>query len=94
MMPIHLGWFDMETMMTFKRLSSLTQDPSVVLTSLSKSPQDLLQASDIAVSHYFNYINYSRSKIGAMEEVEFVGIQATRCPNSTKRGELPCRRVQ
>jgi len=37
------GWFDMETMMTFKRLSSLTQDPSVVLTALSKSPHDLLQ---------------------------------------------------
>jgi len=36
-------WFDMETMMTFKRLSGLTQDPSVVLTALSKSPRDLLQ---------------------------------------------------
>jgi len=37
------GWFDMETMMTFKRLRSLTQDPSVVLTALAKSPQDLMQ---------------------------------------------------
>jgi len=37
------GWFDMEAMMTFKRLSSLTQDPSVVLTALAKSPRDLLQ---------------------------------------------------
>ena len=42
-----LGWFDMETMMTFKRLSSLTQDPSVVLMALAKSSNDLLQASDI-----------------------------------------------
>ena len=39
----YVGWFDMEAMMTFKRLSSLTQDPSVVLTALAKSPQDLLQ---------------------------------------------------
>lgn len=39
----HDGWFDMETMMTFKRLSSLTQDPSVVLKALAKSSQDLLQ---------------------------------------------------
>ncbi len=48
MMPTFpLGWFDMETMMTFKRLSSLTQDPSVVLMALAKSSNDLLQASDI-----------------------------------------------
>ena len=39
----YVGWFDMEAMMTFKRLSSLTQDPSVVLTALAKSPRDLLQ---------------------------------------------------
>jgi len=37
------GWFDMEMMMTFPRLLKLTTDPSVVLTALAKSPQDLLQ---------------------------------------------------
>ena len=39
------GWFDMETMMSFKRLRSLTEDPSVVLTAVAKSPRGLLQAS-------------------------------------------------
>ena len=40
-----LGWFDMDTMMTFPRLRSLTQNPNIVLTSLAKSPNDVLQAS-------------------------------------------------
>ena len=55
MMPTFLlvGWFDMDTMMTFKRLISLTQDPSVVLTALAKSPRDLLQASDYRSRQYY-----------------------------------------
>ena len=66
MMPTFpmVGWFDMETMMTFKRLRSLTQDPSVVLTALAKSPQDLMQvccqparSPARARPHYFHYIN-------------------------------------
>jgi len=40
------GWFDMETMMTFKRLRSLTEDPSVVLTAVAKSPRGLLQVEN------------------------------------------------
>lgn len=45
-MELEDGWFDMETMMTFKRLKSLTKDPSVVLTAVAKSPRDLLQVEN------------------------------------------------
>ena len=45
-MELEDGWFDMETMMTFKRLRSLTEDPAVVLTALAKSPRDLLQVEN------------------------------------------------
>ena len=54
------GWFDMETMMTFKRLRSLTEDPSVVLTAVAKSPRGLLQASvsfSPRTTHYFDIIH-------------------------------------
>jgi len=40
------GWFDMEMMMTFPRLKSLTEDPNIVLTSLAKSSNDLLQVEN------------------------------------------------
>jgi len=40
------GWFDMDTMMTFPRLRSLTQNPNIVLTSLAKSPNDVLQVEN------------------------------------------------
>ena len=53
-----LGWFDMATMMTFKRLRSLTEDPSVVLTALSKSSRDLLQASG---NPHYNTLYYIRN---------------------------------
>lgn len=40
------GWFDMEMMMSFPRLRSLTQDPNIVLTSLAKSSNDVLQVEN------------------------------------------------
>ena len=58
-----LGWFDMDSMMSFKRLGSLTQDPSVVLAALSKSSNGLLQAGDKYCSHYFDCVNYRRYSV-------------------------------
>ena len=38
--------------MSFPRLRSLTQDPNTVLTSLAKSPNDVIQASKISYDSY------------------------------------------
>lgn len=73
MMPtFSKGWFDMETMMTFKRLSSLTQDPSVVLMALAKSPNDLLQASETCRRFFISSTTFfsRRLRIGAVAWVE------------------------
>lgn len=40
------GWFDMDSMLTFKRLRSLTTDGKVVLEALQKSPHGLLQVEN------------------------------------------------
>ena len=38
--------------MSFPRLRSLTQDPNIVLTSLAKSSNDVIQASKISYDSY------------------------------------------
>merc|ERR1719153_1269295 len=37
------GWIPMETMMTFKRLQSLTRDPDHVMSALEKSRNEVVQ---------------------------------------------------
>jgi hypothetical protein len=87
----------MDAMMSFKRLSGLTENPSVVLAALSKSPNGLLQAS---IAHYFDYINYDiifsprcccRLKIGAWAKVVSGDVLTRLRQSSTRRGEFPCR---